>query len=382
MSGSLSILIICKSLPWRFNGGIQTHVWDLSRTLITKGHKVTVLTGGAWKNRPKSFLKEGVEIVEIPFFPGRRLPFFSSLIEEFAFNFSARNWVKVNHAKFDIIHAQGRSGYLLYSVRPIQKKLVQTIHGLTDKEANASNTLNIDAKSHSFFARKWESKLLEATRATIVVSSDLRSAISKSNESIRVIPNGVKKLHSGFNSKEIKSNKRFVFVGRLSPIKGLVPLIKAIGKSKADLFLDIIGDGPQRAEIQTLISKFNLQNNVRLLGQRSNEEVRRSLSYYQALVLPSFFETQGIVLLEANYQEIPVIASDLPAIRESVTHMTNGLLCDSYNPSSFVEAMIRLRDDNSLAQRMGQAGKTIVEQNFSWDRIGDETLKVYYKIAG
>ena len=378
MKSSLSILILCKSLPWRFNGGIQTHVWDLSKTLVSKGQKVTILTGGAWRSRIKTLQKDGVEIVEIPFFPGRHLPLFSYLAEEFSFNVEAKNWVKANCDRFDIIHAQGRSGYLLYSIPSLLPKLVQTVHGLTQRESDSFTSASINHKSHSFFAQRWERKLMASSREVIAVSEDLKSNLG--SEKVKVIPNGVS-LSLPRLGKVESSSEKFVFVGRLSPIKGLLPLIKAMAHHTERLELDIIGDGPQQDEIKKLIQNLGLADRVKLLGALSNEEVHGLLPNYRALVLPSSYETQGIVLLEANYQGLPVIASDLASIRESVKHGDNGLLCNVENPHSFILAMKKLKAKPELAREMGQRGKDRVLREFSWDHIADTTLALYQKIA-
>jgi len=385
MNTSLSILIIVKSLPWRYKGGIQTHAWDLAKALHSKGHPVTLLTGGAFLSKEIRTDHEGISVIEIPYFPGRYLPAVSYLAEELAFNLRVKSWVNRHHAKYDVIHSQGRSGYLLYQLPQIHGKLVQTIHGHTGVEASSEGK-NMNAKIHAFFANKWEKNSLNTLRKTIAVSQDLKASIAKSPKfsfpNIEVIPNGVY-FGEGINGNGSTEQTvdRFVFVGRLHPVKGLIPVIKEVAKEPKKVYLDIIGEGPQYQELEKLITELGLSQQVRLLGAFDNAAVKLLLPHYLGLVLPSVYESQGIVLLEANLKGIPVIASDLPSIRESITHGENGLLCPISHPEEFVKAMIFLQENRHLAKQMGRNGQKKVKENYSWSKIADQTIALYHQLA-
>lgn len=378
----LNILLICKSLPWRFKGGIQTHTWDLATTLVSKGHDVSILSGGAFKKPIQKYLREGVKIVEIPFFPGRYIKPISLLAEEFSFNFEVRKWVNKNHNDFDIIHAQGRSGYLLYTNKSLHKKLVNTVHGITSIEASGNKAFHFNSKIHSSITQHFELKMLSASGLSIAVSQDLKSTLGLKgiSKNIEVIPNGVKQptiKKIGYETSE----HNFLFIGRLHPIKGLLPLLAAMAKSDDNLRLDIVGDGPERKEIQAFIISHKLEHKVRLLGEKSEEQIQSLLPSYRALVLPSKYETQGIVLLEANALAVPVIASDLAAIRESVSHGYNGLLCNPNQSSSFIDAMNYMLNHKDEAKIMGLNGQKRVKERFSWDSIAENTVASYQKLA-
>jgi glycosyltransferase involved in cell wall biosynthesis len=172
-----------------------------------------------------------------------------------------------------------------------------------------------------------------------------------------------------------------VFVGRLHPVKGLAPLISAIAKLESKIYLDIIGEGPQRKQLEELVNSLNLQLQVRFLGAFENSTIQHLLPHYKGLVLPSIYESQGIVLLEANLQGIPVIASDIASIRESVTAGFNGILCDPAQSETFTAAMVYLLDNPILAKKMGLQGKARVIQDYSWNTIADQTIALYQQIA-
>lgn len=386
MNNSFKVLMICKSLPWRFKGGIQTHTWDLSRALVAKGHQVAVLTGGLYSQNIRQYYKEGVEIIEIPFFPGRYFPGIGTLVEELSFNLEVKKWVKKHANSYEIIHAQGRSGYLLYQIPEIHYKLINTVHGLTSVEATTGDRKSISAKIHMYFSQKWEIKLLSAAKGAIAVSNDLRNSLLsfsvKPAKFLQVIPNGVDVLAGSNQVVSIDQViDRFVFVGRLHPVKGLGRLIKAIGANKRSLFLDIIGSGPEESNLKQLAQDLRLEQQIRFLGEHDIVAIHYMLPYYKGLVLPSLYESQGIVLLEAHVHGVPVIASDLPPIRETVTSKVNGLLCDPDKPEEYVEAMEYMLDNATEARAMGLNGLEIANKEYSWSSVADKTVDFYSQIA-
>ncbi|WP_082794055.1 glycosyltransferase family 4 protein [Roseivirga seohaensis] len=382
----MNILLICKSLPWRFKGGIQTHTWNLALALTEKGHSVSVLTGGAYREAEKQYEIDGVSIIEIPFFPGRYLKPISNLAEEFSFNWQAKNWVKKNHSCFNVIHTQGRSGYLLYMIPALKGRLANTIHGIISRESSSEKGWSFNSKLHAWLTQKIEYKLLKAAHLKIAVSEDVCKEISLSNhlEGVEVIPNGVKlsTVEAITNQQVLVGDKtKFLFVGRLHPVKGLVPVITAIAKTKSKIQLDIVGNGPQYKTLKDLIKKHKLESQITLLGEFSNAQIHEAIPSYRALLLPSSYETQGIVLLEANAHGVPVVATDLAAIRESVSHGENGLLCNIEQPESYVYAMEYLLENPAEAERMGAIGKERISSVFTWDKVAERTIESYQKLA-
>ena len=101
---------------------------------------------------------------------------------------------------------------------------------------------------------------------------------------------------------------KLLFVGRLSPHKNLTALLEALSMIKHEITLDIIGDGECRREVGMLIADKKLEN-VRLHGRLSRDEVKKFYATCSALILPSLYEVQPIVLLEAMASRIPVIVT-------------------------------------------------------------------------
>lgn len=380
---TLHILLICKTLPWQFKGGIQTHTWELARSLASKGHQVSILNGGSFRKRTKVEEKEGIRIIEVPYFPGRYIKPISLIAEELSFNWSVLHWVRKNHMKFDIIHAQGRSGYLLSFYSKIHHRLVNTVHGLIDIENKGKKWYHINHQLHHTFTRRMEKRLYNSAAGLVAVSEALKQEIYErrpTGKSINVITNGVSSQWSDSKS-ELAGVAKFLFVGRLHPVKGISKIVEVMEQAADHVQLDIIGNGSERVRIEQIIKSKKLESRVRLLGEYSNDKIHEVLPYYTALILPSQYETQGIVLLEANSESIPVIASDLPAIRETIENGENGILCPDHNPKAFIEAMNYMAENRELAKAMGIKGRTRVKARFTWEKIAERTETLYRSIA-
>ena len=101
---------------------------------------------------------------------------------------------------------------------------------------------------------------------------------------------------------------KLLFVGRLSPGKNLDVLLKALSVINHDITLDIVGDGEYRHKLEMIMKEKGLKN-VRLYGKLSRDEIKEFYSASSALILPSSFESQGIVLLEAMASRVPIIVT-------------------------------------------------------------------------
>lgn len=99
-----------------------------------------------------------------------------------------------------------------------------------------------------------------------------------------------------------------LFVGRLSPHKNLAALLGAVSTVKHKIVLDIVGDGECRRELEMLIADRKLEN-VRLHGRLSRDEVKKFYATCSALILPSLYEVQPLVLLESMAARVPIIVS-------------------------------------------------------------------------
>jgi len=151
-----------------------------------------------------------------------------------------------------------------------------------------------------------------------------------------------------------------------------------VDKYPGVIFL-IVGEGPLRKEIEILIKKFSLEEEVKLLGFR--QDIPEILSILDMFVLSSSWEGLGTSLLDAFASKVPVVATNVGGIPEIVKDGVNGILVPPGNPGALAGAIISLLKNRDLAREMGEKGFRLVKEKFSIERMVEETRKIYDRLV-
>jgi len=170
--------------------------------------------------------------------------------------------------------------------------------------------------------------------------------------------------------------ERILFIGRLSEQKNLHNLCYAIKKS--GIGLDIIGDGELKEEVNNIVQ--NDMIDVKFLGIFPNSELPEMINKYKSFILPSFYENNPKVLLEAMACGRAVIGTDVDGIREVISHGINGLLCET-SSASICKAIRTLGNNNQLCFRLGKEARKHVEKYHSLDNIVKTEHKIYLDVV-
>jgi colanic acid/amylovoran biosynthesis glycosyltransferase len=156
-------------------------------------------------------------------------------------------------------------------------------------------------------------------------------------------------------------SRRFACVGRLSLEKAQVLLLEAarqLAEQGVDFELVLAGDGPLRPDIEALISRHNLDGQVRMTGWITGDQVREELLAARALVLPSLAEGLPVVIMEAMALRRPVISTFVAGIPELVVPGENGWLVPPSDVDGLVQAMRGcLQTPAEELFRMGEAAR-------------------------
>ncbi len=171
-------------------------------------------------------------------------------------------------------------------------------------------------------------------------------------------------------------------VGSLVPCKGHAVLIEAVGrlvKEIPNIVCLIVGEGSEKAHLESLIRRHALQRKVILAGQR--KEIPELLSVMSVFVMPSLEEGLGLALLEAMAAGKPVIASGVGGIREVITHGESGLLVPPGDPETLARALIALFGDPARMSSVGFRAKNRVRECFSRESMVEGTLNVYRSLG-
>lgn len=165
----------------------------------------------------------------------------------------------------------------------------------------------------------------------------------------------------------IPEKSQFVCVGRLSEQKGHLILIEAasqLAQEGRSFKLVIVGDGPLREKIESLITQFNLENYIEITGWATNTQVRQHILESQVLVAPSFAEGLPVVLMEAFALCRPVIGTYIAGIPELIQPGKSGWLVPAGSVSALADAMrIALQTPLDQLEEMGKTGSALVVQN-------------------
>jgi len=173
-------------------------------------------------------------------------------------------------------------------------------------------------------------------------------------------------------------------VGRLRKEKGQDVLIGAMPTvilSFPNACLLIVGDGPDREQLQKMADDLGLQNHILWTGQKEPESVMSYLAIMDVAVVPSRFEGFGLTAAEAMAAGLPVVATDVDGLSEVVEDEKTGYLVPPVDSALLAQRIIDLLLDPVKARRMGQAGKESVRQHFSMERFKKIILGAYRQFA-
>jgi D-inositol-3-phosphate glycosyltransferase len=191
--------------------------------------------------------------------------------------------------------------------------------------------------------------------------------------------------------------RMLLFVGRIEPLKGLDVLVEAIGiMRKNEVFNDnpfclaIIGGDPEESEeqanieisrIKALTEKYGLGDLVTFLGRRNQDSLPYYYSAAEAVVVPSQYESFGMVALEAMACGKPVVASQIGGLAYLVQDGITGFTVPVDEPIELANRLTSLLQNPSLRDQMGKQA-VIVARDYAWDKIATKLLKVYEELSG
>jgi glycosyltransferase involved in cell wall biosynthesis len=199
---------------------------------------------------------------------------------------------------------------------------------------------------------------------------------------VTLVENGVDlSLWSPPRARPHSAAAQFVFLGRLEDWKGVDLLIDAFAALPPNLAtLDVIGDGPMRTAWEALARSRGLNSSVRFLGWQPQPLCATRLQSADALVLPSYYECGGAVVLEAMAASLPVIALAWGGPADYLDESC-GILIPPHSRQQIIhdlrQAMLRLAQSPELRNQLGQAGRHRVTENFDWDRKIERILEIY-----
>ena len=175
-------------------------------------------------------------------------------------------------------------------------------------------------------------------------------------------------------------------VGRLDPIKGfdvLIDALAALRQAGRTFRCRIIGEGPQRTELEAKIARADLEGYVDLVGARPQAEVRSALYSASIFALPSVIAPDGnrdgipVALMEAMAAGAPSVSTYVSGIPELIEDDTSGLLVPPGDAAALARALSRLLDDEGVCERLAISARGKIEREFDANREARKLLALF-----
>ncbi len=359
-------------------GGVESHVLELSKKLIDRGHEVFVVTTKL-EGTEEEDVVEGVPVKRVepltiflstPIVPGIN----NVLLEE----------------DYDILHSHSPPPLMSFlGVRNAQKKdvpFVLTYHcDLEIPYTFGPLIVNLYERTFGTYTVSKSDKIITTTPSY--------GATSKAvwHREADIIPNAVDadRFHPSNEGDWVREElgigdkKLIMYVGRIVYHKGLEYFVRAAKYLESrDVQFLLVGTGDFRKELEDIIEREGLEDMVMFAGRVPNEELPDYYAATDVFVLPSVsrLEAFGIVALEAMASEVPVIVSDIPGVRDVIVEGKNGLLTEPMNSEDLAGKIRTLLENPDMAERMGKNGRKRVLERFTWGQVAKDIEDVYYSI--
>lgn len=196
---------------------------------------------------------------------------------------------------------------------------------------------------------------------------------------IDIIPNGID-THR-FSPPHVRPQAkvpRLITVARLLERKGIQTVLEACAKPTIlPVELRIVGTGPFEGELREMVREFGLEDRVQFLGFVPNDELPAHYRESDIFVLPSETESFGLVFAEAMSCGLPIAASNVGGIPETVRDGIDGLLCPPGEPISLRENILRLTSNIDTRKEISHSQRERVLEQYTWDQIAERYAAVY-----
>jgi glycosyltransferase involved in cell wall biosynthesis len=351
-------------------GGVQIHVRDLATALRARGIDCSVMTGG-----------DGlfVDLLRAEGVPTRVLRHLVVPIHPLHDTLALREIHSALAAERpDVVAAHSSKAGILARIagRMLGLPVILTAHGW-------NFTPGIAAVPAAVY-RQIERLTGFITPKIITVSEfDRRLALAAGlvgAERVATVYNGIADVPPALRATPDAAPVRLIMVARYGAQKDHRTLLRALGELTDKAWeLDLVGDGPLMADTRTLAQRLGLGERVHFLGQR--RDVDELLARAQVSVLATNWEGFPLSILEAMRAGLPVVATDVGGIAESVGDGDNGFLVPRGDVGVLRDRIARLLADPDLRSRMGRRGRERFEREFTLEEFVSRTCEVYRQVV-
>jgi glycogen synthase len=370
-------------------GGIAAYLRALIPEFVAAGHRVTVLANSREKNEQ---LRCGGKVRIVPvalpnlhWYLGKVRPLKALLTLpvrqiEWSAQFGKAAAEIFRDDRPDVIEC-GEAGALMLARKPVAP-LIMRLHGSNHAFQRFSGG---DLGPGTRLDRRLEISAMRRCAAISAPSHFQAGEASRETgcgiEAISVIPNPLPAAFLADAGEATRAASMVLYTGRLAPVKGIAPLLEAAREvRKAESGVDFVLAGPWQMS-GTPASWGLAADGVTWKGHVPWDEIAKLYSAASVFVMPSWFESFGISVIEAMASGLPVVASRAGALPGIVEEGVTGLLVPPGDSGALAGAILRLMRDPGMRRQMGQAGRERVLARYTPARVARETLGLYARCA-
>lgn len=227
------------------------------------------------------------------------------------------------------------------------------------------------------------------------MAEQVKLLLKDDTKKIYITPFGVDlSQYSKNNNNERHTDK--IIIGNVKSLRevyGIEFLIRAIAilKNKLEsnnktnisqkIITTLYGDGNLREELELLVKKLGLQENVIFKGRIPNAEVPHALEEFDIFCATSNHESFGVSIVEAMAMGLPVVATDVPGFKEVMVDGETGIIVERKRPDKIAEALQRLILNDDLRRKFGENGRNRVEELYNWENNVTKMLGIYERLS-
>lgn len=371
-------------------GGMNVYVLQLAKELGKRGNHVDVYTRRHDPNDPQIIeIGDGARVVHLEAGPtnGSKDSLFR-YIPEFVRNL--RHFQGSDGTHYDLIHSHyWLSGW----VGSVLSQDWNTPHAVTFHTLARTKLRARPGEAESDVRLAAEKRIADSVDAVVVSTSeekeDLHRLYQTPQRRIQVIPAGVdldlfRPLGKRKSREDLGIHEKnmILYVGRVEPLKGIEILIKALPmlESSSDTRLMIVGGSSEKdselERLKGLATQLGIDDRVTFTGPLKQTELPTYYSAADAFVLPSYYESFGLVALEAMACGTPVVVSRVGGLKTFIRDGYTGYLIPWRCPEPFAQRLDMLLANPALRDAMGDAAANTAQQ-MGWGRVADRMQDFY-----
>lgn len=351
-------------------GGASVHILDLAKGVQNIGHEVVILAGGDGILFVRA-ADAGLECISIKNLARNLNP-----INDMRSFFDLRKIFK--KYKPDLVHAHSSKAGLLgrLAARSLNIPVIFTAHGwaFTEGVGKLKRTIY-----------KYVEKIAANFSSAIITVSDYDRHLALSSEVgnqklITTVHNGIPNDVTINGDRKSKTHLcKLIMVARFDYQKNHHDLFYALANiTEYDWSFDLVGDGPLLNEMKLLSERLKINDKVNFVGASSN--VSKFLSEADIFVLISNWEGLPLTILEAMRSSLPVIASNVGGVEESVINNKNGFLIERGDIDELSSCLKKLIKSPDIRKSMGEYSRGLYEESFTFEHMLESTLDVYNQV--